>query len=189
MFAVESAVQSGQKCNKYIFTGGSTCSEQASSTQLRDDLMTMLIAGHETAASTLTWAVCPSSPQAACSCFLRQLDSRHGCFSPPSSLPIASAFEEIGQRDRQKGLRARPAAGLACSGAGRGERDIRRPHPLSFFRRKSEFQDEQLRGHPTFPNVQERFQNVHFLSRECGSSEAVCCAGAQSPVADGFSPL
>mmetsp|Transcript_11015 Transcript_11015/g.32867 ORF Transcript_11015/g.32867 Transcript_11015/m.32867 type:complete len:608 (+) Transcript_11015:40-1863(+) len=31
--------------------------EEASSTQLRDDLMTMLIAGHETTASALTWCV------------------------------------------------------------------------------------------------------------------------------------
>merc|ERR1712019_58368 len=31
--------------------------EDATSRQLRDDLMTMLIAGHETVASTMTWAI------------------------------------------------------------------------------------------------------------------------------------
>ena len=31
--------------------------EEASSTQLRDDLMTMLIAGHETTAAVLTWTM------------------------------------------------------------------------------------------------------------------------------------
>ena len=61
----------------------STASMQITSKQLRDDLMTMLIAGHETTAAVLTWTlhcltdrpdvlkrlqheVCPVHPQTIC---------------------------------------------------------------------------------------------------------------------------
>ena len=37
--------------------------EESTSVQLRDDLMTMLIAGHETTAAVLTWALFEMSQQ------------------------------------------------------------------------------------------------------------------------------
>jgi cytochrome P450 len=39
--------------------------QKASSKQLRDDLMTMLIAGHETTAAVLTWAMFELAQQPA----------------------------------------------------------------------------------------------------------------------------
>jgi cytochrome P450 len=48
-FANQVFADSSNKC-KFSY-----CHLQVSSKQLRDDLMTMLIAGHETSAAVLTW--------------------------------------------------------------------------------------------------------------------------------------
>jgi cytochrome P450 len=44
--------------------------EESTSVQLRDDLMTMLIAGHETTAAVLTWAMFELSQQPGTVCQL-----------------------------------------------------------------------------------------------------------------------
>ena len=48
--------QPGQPGCLCLFISAHNLSQEVTTTQLRDDLMTLLIAGHETTAATLTWA-------------------------------------------------------------------------------------------------------------------------------------
>jgi len=68
--------------------------EEADSTQLRDDLMTMLIAGHETTASALTWCLFELAQQPALLAELRaELDAALPAGGAPRSIDDVRALE------------------------------------------------------------------------------------------------
>ena len=58
--------------------------------QLRDDLMTMLIAGHETTAAVLTWALyCLAQHPQQLAAILEEIDSAVGDSTPGEGIHIA----------------------------------------------------------------------------------------------------
>ena len=76
--------------------------------QLRDDLMTMLIAGHETTAAVLTWTLfCLAQAPGAEAKVLAEVDSVVGDRVPSEWLAAG-------------GLQWRPACSVCVAGAGAG---------------------------------------------------------------------